>query len=68
LCVEQEHSRGSPIVRIFLVKIKEAVQETQSCTSKQRKAKTTSLGRGGQFIYISTLPLMWRLPQTLDVE
>jgi hypothetical protein len=62
-CVLNKSTAGeAPTVRFFLVKRKEAIQETQSCTSKQLKAKTTSLGRGGQFIYIPTLPLTWRLP------
>jgi len=26
------------------------------------------MGRGGQFTYIPTLPLTWRLPHALDVE
>jgi len=35
-------------------------------TSSTQKLKL--MGRGGQFTYIPTLPLTWRLPQASDVE
>ena len=35
-------------------------------TSSTQKLKL--MGRGEQFTYIPTLPLIWRLPQTSDVE
>ena len=40
--------------------------ELHAPTSSTQKLKL--MGRGGQFTYIPTLPLTWRLPQTSDVE
>jgi len=40
--------------------------ELHAPTSSTQKLKL--MGRGGQFTYIPTLPLTWRLPQALDVE
>jgi hypothetical protein len=40
--------------------------ELHAPTSSIQKRKL--MGRGGQFTYIPTLPLTWRLPQTLDME
>jgi len=43
-----------------------AVIELHAPTSSTQKLKL--LGRGGQFTYIPTLPLTWRLPQASDME
>jgi len=40
--------------------------ELHAPTSSTQKLKL--MGRGGQFTYIPTLPLTWRLPQASDVE
>jgi len=40
--------------------------ELHAPTSSTQKLKL--MERGGQFTYIPTLPLTWRLPQTSDVE
>jgi len=40
--------------------------ELHAPTNSTQKLKL--MGRGGQFTYIPTLPLTWRLPQTSDVE
>jgi hypothetical protein len=40
--------------------------ELHALTSATQKLKL--MGRGGQFPYIPTLPLTWRLRQASDVE
>jgi len=40
--------------------------ELHASTSSTQKLKL--MGRGGQFTYIPTLPLTWRLPQASHVE
>ena len=50
------------------------LHEQKSVESIKLHAPTNStqklklMGRGGQFTYIPTLPLTWRLPQASDVE
>jgi len=44
----------------------EVIIELHAPTSSTQKFKL--MGKGGQFTYIPTLPLMWRLPQASDVE
>jgi len=44
----------------------EVIIELHAPTSSTQKFKL--MGKGGQFTYIPTLPLMWRLPQASNVE
>jgi len=52
--------------RCYQIFNKRGFIELHAPTNSTQKLKL--MGRGGQFTYIPTLPLTWRLPQTSDVE
>ena len=51
---------------VFIFFASSALIELYAPTSSTQKLKL--MGRGGQFTYMTTLPLTWRLPQASDVE
>jgi len=57
LTILDKHEHVSPDL-ILNIKLHAPTNSTQ---------KLKLMGKGGQFTYIPTLPLTWRLPQTSDV-